>query len=110
MMTPDVWTINGQVYPETVPLAADRNQLVSVRLLNMSMEAHPFHLHGQSFRVLRVSDHALPTPVIKDTVDVPAMIGTVDIAFVAANPGDWLFHCHKPMHMDGGMATLVKIG
>jgi FtsP/CotA-like multicopper oxidase with cupredoxin domain len=39
-----------------------------------------------------------------------ASVGTVDIEFVAFNPGDWMFHCHKPMHMDGGMATLVKIG
>jgi multicopper oxidase len=22
---------------------------------------------------------------------------------------NWLFHCHKPMHMEGGMITLVKI-
>ena len=107
---PTVWTINGKVYPHTEMLAADRNQLVSVRLSNMSMQAHPFHLHGQSFRVLRVDGQALPKPLIKDTVDVTAMMGTVDLEFVAANPGDWMFHCHKPMHMDGGMATLVKIG
>ncbi|MGH7380565.1 MAG: multicopper oxidase domain-containing protein, partial [Candidatus Methylomirabilales bacterium] len=25
------------------------------------------------------------------------------------NPGDWFFHCHKPMHMEGGMITLAKI-
>jgi len=110
MMNPDVWTINGMVYPDTELLPADLNQLVSVQLFNMSMRAHPFHLHGQSFRVLRVGGQTLSTPLIKDTVDVPAMMGTVDIEFVASNPGDWMFHCHKPMHMDGGMATLVKIG
>ncbi len=107
---PSVWTINGMVYPDTELLSADLNQPVSVRLFNMSMQAHPFHLHGQSFRVLRAGGRALSAPVIKDTVDVPAMMGRVDIEFVAFNPGDWMFHCHKPMHMDGGMATLVKIG
>jgi FtsP/CotA-like multicopper oxidase with cupredoxin domain len=36
-------------------------------------------------------------------------MGAVDIEFAAHNPGDWFFHCHKPMHMEGGMITLVKI-
>jgi FtsP/CotA-like multicopper oxidase with cupredoxin domain len=34
---------------------------------------------------------------------------SVDIEFTAHNPGDWFFHCHKPMHMEGGMITLAKI-
>ncbi|MFL5802852.1 MAG: multicopper oxidase family protein [Roseiflexaceae bacterium] len=107
---PNIWTINGKVYPQTDPLVAERNQLISVRLSNMSMQTHPFHLHGQSFRVLRAGGQTLPAPLIKDTVDVPAMMGTVDLEIIAFNPGDWMFHCHKPMHMDGGMATLIKIG
>lgn len=110
MMGSNEWTINGKVYPDTETLKANLNQLVQVRLFNMSMQAHPFHLHGQSFRILSVDGHALSTPLIKDTVDVSAMMGTADIELVAFNPGDWMFHCHKPMHMDGGMATLVKTG
>jgi FtsP/CotA-like multicopper oxidase with cupredoxin domain len=106
---PNVWTINGQVYPDTDILKASRDQLVRVRLFNMSMHAHPFHLHGQSFRVLSINGQGLSAPLIKDTVEVPAMMGTVDLEFVAFNPGEWMFHCHKPLHMDGGMATLVKI-
>lgn len=110
MMDPNVWTINGKVYPNTDNLTANLNQLVEVRLFNMSMEAHPFHLHGQSFRVLSLGGQALSAPLIKDTVDIPAMMGTAEIEFVAFNPGVWMFHCHKPMHMDGGMATLVHVG
>jgi FtsP/CotA-like multicopper oxidase with cupredoxin domain len=106
---PNVWTINGQVYPDTDILKASQNQLVRVHLFNMSMHAHPFHLHGQSFRVLSVNGQGLSAPLIKDTVELPAMMGTVDLEFVAFNPGDWMFHCHKPLHMDGGMATLMKI-
>lgn len=106
---PNVWTINGKVFPNTKALTARLHQPVVVRLANMSMQAHPFHLHGQSFRVLSVNGVTLPRPLIKDSVDVPAMMGTVEIEFVAFNPGDWLLHCHKPMHMDGGMATLVRI-
>jgi FtsP/CotA-like multicopper oxidase with cupredoxin domain len=36
-------------------------------------------------------------------------MGAIEIEFAAHNPGDWFFHCHKPMHMEGGMIALVKI-
>ena len=67
------------------------------------------HLHGQSFQVLAINGHPLAHPLVKDSVDVEAHMGAVDIAFTAANPGNWFFHCHKPMHMEGGMITLVTI-
>jgi FtsP/CotA-like multicopper oxidase with cupredoxin domain len=37
-------------------------------------------------------------------------MGTALIEIPAHNPGDWFFHYHKPMHMMGGMITLVKVG
>jgi FtsP/CotA-like multicopper oxidase with cupredoxin domain len=46
---------------------------------------------------------------VKDTVDVEAHMGSTDIEFTAHNPGDWFFHCHKPMHMEGGMIALARI-
>jgi FtsP/CotA-like multicopper oxidase with cupredoxin domain len=109
MMGSDAWTINGKQYPSTDPIAVRRGERVRVRLGNMSMEAHPMHLHGQSFAILGVNGQRLAHPLIKDSVDVEAHMGAVDIEFAAHNPGDWFFHCHKPMHMEGGMITLVKI-
>jgi len=109
MMGSDMWTINGQRYPHTDPLRLRKGDQVRVRLSNMSMEAHPMHLHGQSFKVLAVNGRRLPQPIVKDSVDVEAHMGSVDIEFTAHNPGDWFFHCHKPMHMEGGMIVLAKI-
>ncbi len=109
MMGSDVWTINGKQYPNTDPLRLRKGDRVRVRFSNQSMEAHPMHLHGQSFKVLAVNGQRLPAPVVKDSVDVEAHMGSVDIEFTAHNPGDWFFHCHKPMHMEGGMITLAKI-
>jgi FtsP/CotA-like multicopper oxidase with cupredoxin domain len=109
MMGSDAWTINGKQYPSTDPIAVKRGERVRVRLGNMSMEAHPMHLHGQSFAVVATNGQRLAHPLIKDSVDVEAHMGTVDLEFAAHNPGDWFFHCHKPMHMEGGMITLVKI-
>jgi len=109
MMGSDAWTINGKQYPNTDPIAVRKGDRVRVRLGNMSMEAHPMHLHGQSFEVLAVNGQRLDLPLVKDSVDVEAHMGAVDIEFTAHNPGDWFFHCHKPMHMEGGMIALVKI-
>ncbi len=109
MMGSDIWTINRQVYPNTDPLALKRGDRARVRLANMSMEAHPMHLHGQSFAVLAVNGARYAAPIVKDSVDVEPHMGSVVLEFTAHNPGDWFFHCHKPMHMDGGMIALVKI-
>jgi FtsP/CotA-like multicopper oxidase with cupredoxin domain len=110
MMDRDIWTINRKVYPNTDPVAVKRGDRVRVRLDNMSPEAHPMHLHGQSFRVLALNGVRYAEPVVKDTVDVAAHMGSAVLEFTAHNPGEWFFHCHKPMHMMGGMITLVKIG
>lgn len=109
MMGSDVWTINGRRYPDTAPLRVSRGDRVRVLMVNMGMEAHPMHLHGQSFKVHGVNGQRLAAPILKDSVDVEAHMGTVEIEFTAHNPGDWFFHCHKPMHMDGGMIVLVKV-
>jgi FtsP/CotA-like multicopper oxidase with cupredoxin domain len=45
--------------------------------------------------------------VMKDTVVVPGF-GTVDVDFVADNPGPTLFHCHQTLHMDYGFMRLLK--
>lgn len=105
----DAWTINGLRYPDADPIRTRRDDLVRLSLTNMSAESHPMHLHGQSFRVVRVNDAALRAPLIKDSLDLSAHMGAAEIEFVAHNPGDWMFHCHKPMHMDGGMISLVQI-
>lgn len=105
----EVWSINGKRYPDTDPITLPRDARVRLRLRNNSMEAHPMHLHGQSFRVLAINGERLAAPLLKDTVDVEAHMGSVEIEFMAHNPGDWFFHCHKPMHMEGGMIALVKI-
>jgi FtsP/CotA-like multicopper oxidase with cupredoxin domain len=109
MMGSDVWTINGKQYPRTDPLRVRKGDRVRVRFENHSMEAHPMHLHGQSFRVLAVGGARYREPIVKDSVDVDAHMGSVVLEFTAHNPGDWFFHCHKPMHMEGGMITLAQI-
>jgi FtsP/CotA-like multicopper oxidase with cupredoxin domain len=110
MMGSDVWTVNGKLYPDTEPVMCKKGERVRMLLRNMSMEAHPMHLHGQSFRLLSANGTRFAEPLVKDVVDIEAHMGSALIELVAHNPGDWFFHCHKPMHMMGGMIALVKVG
>ena len=34
---------------------------------------------------------------------------TVEIAFVADNPGSWLFHCHILEHHEAGMGAVINV-
>ncbi len=106
MMHPDVWTINGRSYPDTVPLTVRAGERVRLRLFNMSMEDHPMHLHGHTFRVVAIGGRPVQGP-LKDTLTVRHM-EEYEVEFVANNPGVWLFHCHNLLHLHGGLATEVR--
>lgn len=109
MMGSQAWTINGKSYPHTDPVSVGQGDLVQLRVVNLSMESHPLHLHGHSFRLVSAGQHGFASPLVKNVVNLLPMEGA-SIEFVADNPGAWMFHCHKPMHMDGGMATLIRYG
>jgi FtsP/CotA-like multicopper oxidase with cupredoxin domain len=32
-----------------------------------------------------------------------------EVAFVADNPGDWMFHCHIIEHQESGMMGFVRV-
>lgn len=107
-MRADAWAINGQRFPATDPFLIGPGDLVRLRVFNMSMESHPMHLHGHSFRVVRIGGRTLAAPLVKDTIDLLPM-ERADLEFIADNPpGDWLFHCHKSFHMEGGLVALLS--
>ena len=72
---------------------------------NMSMMAHPMHLHGHHFQVVAINGKRIDGAV-RDTVLVPPMT-QVAIQFDAPNPGRWPFHCHHLYHMATGMMSFV---
>ncbi|MGC5189044.1 multicopper oxidase domain-containing protein, partial [Escherichia coli] len=69
---------------------------------------HPMHLHGHSFRVLRRNDAPTLRREWQDTV-LLAPRESVAIAFVADNPGDWMFHCHILEHQESGMMGVIRV-
>lgn len=100
------WALNGVAgLPKTPLLDAERGETIIVRIINETVFAHAMHLHGFHFRTLGADGSQGP---LRDTVLVERA-ETVEIAFVADNPGDWLLHCHMLEHTAAGMLTWIKV-
>jgi FtsP/CotA-like multicopper oxidase with cupredoxin domain len=104
MLTGDMagysWGIEG-----ADALKTKRGERIEITFHNMSMMAHPMHLHGHRFQVVAIDGKRLEGAV-RDTVLVPPM-RMVTVAFDADNPGRWPLHCHHLYHMVTGMMSYV---
>ncbi len=108
------WAINGKSM--TGDGSADMTPMLILRrgtscvleLRNKTAWWHPMHLHGHSFRVLSRNGTADVGAVWGDTVLVEPY-QTMEIAFVADNPGNWLLHCHIMDHQMAGMMTVIRV-
>jgi FtsP/CotA-like multicopper oxidase with cupredoxin domain len=85
------------------PILAGLGDRIEVKMTNMSMMAHPMHLHGHHFQVVAIDGHRF-AGAVRDTVLVPPM-RSVTVAVDANNPGQWAFHCHHLYHMATGMMS-----
>jgi FtsP/CotA-like multicopper oxidase with cupredoxin domain len=108
------WAINGMSMSgdgqtDMPPLVTlKRGQTCVLVLRNETAWWHPMHLHGHSFRVISRNGKPNPLREWRDTVLVPPR-EAVEIAFVADNPGDWMFHCHVTDHQETGMMSIIRI-
>ena len=101
-----VWAFNGLAeMPEEPLLTASPGETVRLTMVNATAWPHAMHLHGHHFRAV-ASDGT--TGPLRDTLLVDRE-ETVEIAFVADNPGDWLLHCHMPEHSVAGMKTWFRV-
>ena len=74
-------------------------------MTNKSGDNHPVHLHRHTFEVTKVGDK--PTAgVMKDTINM-TRYSSVEVDFVADDPGPSLLHCHHQDHQDEGFMGLV---
>jgi len=108
------WTINRrswsgmseQQQPE--PLAVlQLGKTYIFDLKNNTPHMHPIHLHGVMFKVLKSSKKKIH-PHFADTV-LLAKNERVKIAFVADNPGNWMYHCHVIEHMKTGLMGYISV-
>jgi len=107
------WSINREAWRGDVPGPLDPlarlklGKSYVLRLRNESPNAHPIHLHGVSFQLLKSNKRDLP-PLVTDTA-LLLEEETLDVALVADNPGDWAFHCHVIEHQKTGLAGFLRI-
>ncbi|HEX9811274.1 MAG TPA: multicopper oxidase family protein [Burkholderiales bacterium] len=105
------WAVNGVVADGHVLdpiLTLQRGRSYRLTLLNDTAWPHPIHLHGHSFRVIRRNGRPTAHSEWQDTVLIPAR-ESADVAFVADNPGDWMFHCHILEHQEAGMTAVIRV-
>ncbi|MBX9819054.1 MAG: multicopper oxidase family protein [Afipia birgiae] len=89
-------------------LTLKRNQSCRLTLINDTAWHHPMHLHGHVFRVIARNGQPTRHSEWQDTAMMDPR-ERVEIAFVADNPGDWMFHCHILEHQSGGMFGLIRV-
>lgn len=105
----NVWMING------VPFAMDTNKPVldiergrryRLRFHNASDDLHPMHLHRHTFEIARFA--GTPTAGVRKDVALLGGYQSMEIDFVADQPGLSLLHCHQQIHMDYGLMLLLN--
>ena len=106
-----IWFINGVAAEGHVldpMLTLERGRSCVLAMTNATAWHHPMHLHGHSFRVLSRDGEPTRHREWQDTV-MMAPRERVEIAFVADNPGDWMFHCHILEHQATGMMGVIRV-
>ena len=108
------WTINRKAWEGMsagdipAPLAKlKRGKSYIFELANLTQYHHPIHLHGHTFTVLESNKQTIE-PFHSDTV----LLGQSEIAriaFVADNPGRWMYHCHVIEHLKTGLMGYIEV-
>lgn len=109
MLDFNLWTWNSRVFPGIDHLVVRKGDRVRVRMGNLSMTAHPIHMHGYHFSVTCTDGGWVPESARwpETTIDVP--VGAMRaFEFVADVPGDWAIHCHKSHHTMNAMGHNLR--
>ena len=107
----NMWFINGKAATGHIMeplLILPANTTHVFEMDNQTAWHHPIHLHGHSFRVISRNGHPTRYKEWQDTV-LMAPKEKVEVAFVADNLGDWMFHCHILEHQAAGMMGVVRV-
>jgi FtsP/CotA-like multicopper oxidase with cupredoxin domain len=103
--------INGRKYtPDAEPMVrANVGEYQHWRVMNVTRELHPMHIHQVHFLAYLENGRALPEQEWLDTINVPVG-GSVDVIMDFTDPvirGMSVFHCHLLNHEDKGMMAKI---
>jgi len=101
------WTINGKGYDSKDAPRLQRGRRYRLVFDNQTDDAHPVHLHRNSFELTNV--YGKPTAgVLKDVVLVKGF-RKIEVDVTPAMDGLTLFHCHQQFHMDYGFKLVFNV-
>jgi manganese oxidase len=101
-------TINGKAGPATTPLIVKQGERVRIRMVNLGMDHHPMHIHGNQFYVTGTEGGRIPESAwFPGNTVLVGVAQARDIEFDAIYPGEWMLHCHLPHHMMNQMVSMV---
>ena len=104
-----MWAFNGVAGDLDEPMASiPLGRTALIDMINDTRWEHAMHLHGHHVRVVRRNGAEVAGAPWRDTVLMRPM-ERMTIAFLADNPGKWLFHCHMLEHQAGGMKTWIEV-
>ena len=108
MLDFNLWTFNSRAFPGIDTMNVRQGDRVRIRAGNLTMTNHPIHLHGHEFEVTG-TDGGWTRPESRwPEVTTDIAVGQMRaIEFVATDPGDWAFHCHKSHHTMNAMGHEV---
>lgn len=104
MLDFNLWTFNSRAFPGIDSMNVRQGDRVRIRAGNLTMTNHPIHLHGHEFEVTG-TDGGWTRPESRwPEVTTDIAVGQMRaIEFIATDPGDWAFHCHKSHHTMNAM-------
>ena len=101
-------TFNGKAGPACTPMLVKQGERVRIRMINLGMDHHPIHLHGNQFSVTGTEAGRIPQHLWYDQNTVLVGVAQArDIEFEAKYVGEWMLHCHLPHHMMNQMMSMV---
>ncbi|HAD05225.1 MAG: copper oxidase [Desulfuromonadales bacterium GWC2_61_20] len=114
MLEFNLWSWNSRIFPGIDSLNVRLNDKVRIRIGNLTMTNHPMHLHGHEFTVTGTDGGPIPKNARWPEVTTDIAVGQMrQIEFIAAEEGDWAFHCHKSHHtmnaMGHNLPTMIGV-
>jgi manganese oxidase len=114
MLDHNLWTFNSRVFPGIDTMPVRQGDRVRIRVGNLTMTNHPIHVHGHEFEVTGTDGGWTPPGSRWPEVTTDVAVGQMRaIEFIATDPSDWAFHCHKSHHtmnaMGHNVPTLIGV-
>jgi len=102
-------TFNGVSSPAITPMLVRLGSRARIRIVNLGMDHHPIHLHGNQFYITGTEGGRVPESTWYPTNTVLVGVAQAKVVeFDAKYPGDWMLHCHLPHHMMNSMSDLLQ--